>query len=323
MQKLNLDDTKGLFFGVAYGLVAYAIFSLESYWRIFDSGGLMSFSFLFLAPLVIGFITAYYNRQVVRATRIVAITMPLLAVFGLIFVSVLLGLEGIICALMTVPIFAIMSLIGSFIGIKVFERKPTKITISLILIAPLLFAPIEQYIGLSEQVFTENTSVEISASDELIWKHVTRVEVITEEENRTSLFQIMGFPRPIEATLDTIAVGGVRTAYFDRGLFFTETVTEMEEKKSLAFSIEADPNAIPPTALDEHVLVGGSYFDILSGRYELEQLSQDHYLLKLSSQFRLSTSFNFYSGFWSKLIMRDIQNNILRIVKERAEKEKK
>jgi len=90
--------------------------------------------------------------------------------------------------------------------------------------------------------------------------------------------------------------------------------------QTLAFNIEADPNAIPPEALDEHVLVGGNYFDVLKGRYELEEISQGNYKLNLSSEFRLSTNFNFYSGIWSKFIMRDIQNNILEIIKERTEK---
>jgi len=132
----------------------------------------------------------------------------------------------------------------------------------------------------------------------------------------------MGFPRPIKAELDTIAVGGVRKAIFDRGLFFTETVTEVVPNKVLAFNIKADPNSTPPTALDEHVMVGGKYFDVLEGRYEIEKISADKINLHLTSTFRLSTSFNFYSGLWSKIIMRDIQKNILQIIKDRSETKK-
>jgi hypothetical protein len=145
------------------------------------------------------------------------------------------------------------------------------------------------------------------------------VKKIEDKENHNSLFQFMGFPRPIEAELDTIAVGGIRKAIFDRGLFFTETVTHVVPNKVLAFNIEADPNSIPPKALDEHVMVGGKYFDVLDGKYELEKVGDNEIKLHLTSQFRLSTSFNFYSGLWSKVIMRDIQKNILEIVKTRSE----
>ena len=312
---------KGVVYGILYGLAARALFAMEIDWDIIPTYGLMTLSFMFVVPFIIGLITAYYNKDVLRASRILGISMPLFSILGVIFISVLFEWEGIICALMAVPIFAVMALIGGFIGVKVFYRKPNGLQISLILFIPFLIAPIEGYFGLNEQIFREKTSIEITASKEEIWKHITRVEEINERENRISLFQILGFPKPIEATLDTVAVGGVRIARFDRGLFFTETVTEMIPYKTLAFTIDADPNAIPPQALDEHVLVGGSYFDVLEGKYQIEELSDGHYNLHLSSEFQLSTNFNFYSGLWSKLLMRDIQNNILEIIKERTEKE--
>ncbi len=95
----------------------------------------------------------------------------------------------------------------------------------------------------------------------------------------------------------------------------------MKPLKVLAFTIVADPSSVPPNALDEHVLVGGKYFDILDGKYEIENLNANKINLHLTSKFRLSTMFNFYSGFWSKLIMHDIQKNILEVIKHRSESE--
>lgn len=320
---LKTKNFKGIIFGILYGLTARALFAMETDFDIIPTYGLMTLSFMFVVPFIIGLITAYYNEEVLKASRILGLAMPLFSILGVILISVLFEWEGIICALMAIPIFAIMALIGGFIGIKLFYRKPSKLNVSFLLFIPFLIAPMEGYFGLNEKIFAEETTINISASKEKIWEHITRVKEITEEENRKSLFQILGFPQPIEAILDTVAVGGIRIAKFDRGLFFTETVTEMTPFEMFAFSIEADPNAIPPEALDEHVLVGGSYFDVLNGKYELKEVSKDKYELKLSSEFRLSTNFNFYSGFWSSLIMRDIQNNILKIVKARCEKNKR
>lgn len=323
MKKLfTPKNFKGLAYGITYGLVTRALFAMETDWDILPTYGLMTLSFMFFVPLVIGIITAYYNEQILRASKIVALVMPLFSILGVIMISVFFNWEGIICALMAIPVFAFMALIGGFIGVNVFYRNPNKLQVSFILFLPFLIAPIEGYFGLNEKIFTENTSITITASREEIWNHITKVDSISDTENKTSLFQILGFPRPIEATLDTIAVGGVRIAKFDRGLFFTETVTEMIPKEKFAFSIVADPKSIPPTALDEHVLVGGNYFDILHGKYELEEISENQFILHLSSKFRLSTNFNFYSGLWSKLIMRDIQKNILEIIKERSENKK-
>ncbi|GHB68839.1 hypothetical protein [Persicitalea jodogahamensis] len=63
----------------------------------------------------------------------------------------------------------------------------------------------------------------------------------------------------------------------------------------------------------------GEYFDALEGKYEIEKLNNGEIRLHLSAQFRLSIRFNFYSGFWSRRIMLDIQENILEIIKRRCE----
>ncbi|MPR34000.1 hypothetical protein GBK04_11630 [Cytophagaceae bacterium SJW1-29] len=317
----NPKNWKGLLYGIAYGLLSRLVFGLEGDYlqSYLYAGELMTFSFLFLVPFVIGLIVAYYHDTVTRSGKILGIIMSLFSILGFVGISVIVGWEGFICALMALPIFAIMASLGGFIGINLFKRNRSKVLVSALLVLPLLVAPIESQFKLSEKIFSENTSIVINATDEVVWQNLTRVRPITESENKRSLFQFMGFPRPLEAELDTVAVGGVRKAIFDRGLFFTETVTQMLPLQVLAFSIEADPESIPPAALDEHVMVGGKYFDVLEGKYEIEKLNNGKILLHLSSQFRLSTRFNFYSGFWSKLIMRDIQENILEIIKERCE----
>lgn len=316
----NIKRWKGLLWGILYGLAARAIFALEfGDNHIFHTEGLMSLSFLFFAPFVIGLITAYYNDTVTGAIKILVIAMPLFSIIGVLLISVLFGMEGIICALMALPVFAIMALIGGFIGVHVFKRNRDKVMISLIMFLPFAIAPIERYLGLTTKIFTEETTINISANEQTVWNNITRVKEITTAENKVSLFQVLGFPRPIKAELDTVAIGGIRKAIFDRGLFFTETVTEVVPLSVLRFSIKADPESTPPTALDEHVMVGGKFFDVMEGKYEIEKISGNNIKLHLTSRFRLSTSFNFYSGAWSKLIMRDIQKNILQIIKKRSE----
>lgn len=130
----------------------------------------------------------------------------------------------------------------------------------------------------------------------------------------------MGFPKPVEATLSHDGVGGIREAKFERGLMFLETITVWEENKRLIFTIKSDPEKTPLTTLDPHVVVGGDYFDTLLGKYEIEILDNNTIRLHLESKFRISTRFNFYAHLWSDFLMRDIQENILRVIKERCEK---
>lgn len=102
---------------------------------------------------------------------------------------------------------------------------------------------------------------------------------------------------------------------------FHETVTHYQENEKMVFSIKADPYDIPSTTLDRHVVIGGEYFDVLNGAYELEKLGEKHYRLHLYSHFKLATNFNFYASWWAKWIMEDIQQNILQVEKYRAENE--
>ncbi|UKT64497.1 hypothetical protein [Pedobacter mucosus] len=324
----DLKNWKGVFYGIAYGLVSRAVFAIEIF-RGFGNGplfptyGLMTVSFMFIVPFVVGLITAYHNDTITSTRKIAMITMPIFAVLGLVGISVLSGKEGLICAFMALPVFAFMTLLGGFIGINLFKRnrKIDKLYVSIFVLLPFLIAPIENQLELTDKIFTEHTVIKINANDKDVWANITRVKEISEGENNNSLFQFMGFPRPIKAELDTVAVGGIRKAIFARGLFFTETVTQMQPYKLLAFNIVADPKSIPPKALDEHVMVGGKYFDVLEGKYEIETLNTNEVILHLTSQFRLSTRFDFYSGLWSKLIMKDIQENILEIIKRRSEAE--
>jgi hypothetical protein len=102
-------------------------------------------------------------------------------------------------------------------------------------------------------------------------------------------------------------------------VLFIERITEWEENRRLSFAIHADTKNIPPNTFDEHVTIGGRYFDVLSGTYAIEVLGPGQVRLLLSSDQRLSTGFNIYSHLWTEALMADLQNYILRIIKHRCE----
>ncbi|MBC8173614.1 MAG: hypothetical protein H7X71_06895, partial [Chitinophagales bacterium] len=116
-------------------------------------------------------------------------------------------------------------------------------------------------------------------------------------------------------------VGASREAIFSGGLTFHEKVLSYDDEKQMTFSIKAYPHEIPSTTLDEHVVIGGDFFDVLDGTYELQKINNYTYRLHLYSHFKLTTTFNFYASWWAGWIMKDIQNNILQVIKERAEHE--
>ena len=45
--------------------------------------------------------------------------------------------------------------------------------------------------------------------------------------------------------------------YSQAGLYFNETISNFETEKLLVLDIKTDPKNIPPTVMDEHILIGG------------------------------------------------------------------
>ena len=220
---------------------------------------------------------------------------------------------------MILPVFMLASSIGGYIGTAIRKRKNNNLNISILVFLPLLLSAIEQQIKTYPTTFKAYTSIEINAPADKIWEEVTRVSYIDEKDDTGYLTRYLGFPRPLEAQLNYEGKGAYRKAIFTNGLAFHETVSEYKHLEKMVFSIKANPHEIPSTTLDEHITVGGQYFDVLNGTYELEKTGKNKYKLHLYSHFILRTNFNFYAGFWAKWIMKDIQNNILKIEKKRAE----
>lgn len=302
---------------VLYALIMRFVFGVKDWEGAF---AMMSVTFLFLLPFVVGAITVYLSKAQsthALAYRIFAPWIPVMVFFLITFV---LSVEGWPCLVMILPIFLIAASLGGILGGYLKRRKRgNNAQISLLALLPLIVSPMENAIGITPTEYKAYTYIDIHAPANKIWPHVTRVSEITADEDRGKLTRLLGFPRPIKAELDHEGVGAYREAIFENGLVFHETVTAYENEKRMSFSIKALPHEIPITTLDEHLVVGGKYFDVLDGTYELEKLNDTTHRLHLYSCFKLTTTFNFYASWWAGLIMKDIQNNILQIEKHRAE----
>lgn len=300
-----------------YAIVLRLTFGVKHWDELFS---VMSITFLFLLPTIVGALTVYLSNKNKIEKLWYRILAPWLPIILFLIITLALQIEGWACWLMILPVFLIAASIGGLIGgyLKL-KRRNDRLNISLLILIPFLISPAEQLIEKIPGTYKAYTYIDINSSAEKIWKNVTRVNTIKKEEDTGYLTSFLGFPRPLKAELNYNGVGAYREAIFTNGLIFKETVTEYEENKKMVFSIKANTFEIPSTTLDEHILIGGKYFDVLNGTYELEKLNEGKYRLHLYSNFKMNTTFNFYAGWWGKLIMKDIQNNILKVEKKRAE----
>ena len=197
-------------------------------------------------------------------------------------------------------------------------HRSRNLYVSILVLLPFAVAPIEARWKAAPELVSIADSIQIAASAADVWREIASVRAIGREEVPFKWIYLLDFPRPIAATLDREGVGGQRHATFERNVSFFETVTEWEPERSLAFTIKADPDFIPHTAFDQHIIVGGRFYDVLDGRYFIEAHEGGSRLV-LTSNHRLSTPFNAYAGWWSRWVMNQVQSSILTVIKKRAE----
>ncbi|MDQ2771135.1 MAG: hypothetical protein M3Y54_11625 [Bacteroidota bacterium] len=199
-------------------------------------------------------------------------------------------------------------------------KKPDKtLVVAVFALLPFLVGPLENQFADPNDFRRVENSVIINAPAAVVWQHIIRVAPIAAQDLGHSVIDDIGFPRPVEATLTHEGVGGVRHATFERGVEFIETVDEWVPQQRLSFSIVPNTATIPPTTFDEHVIVGGKFFDVLRGTYELQPAGPGRTLLVLHSRQRLSTHLNWYAGLWTSYVMSEIQGRILTVLQQRCE----
>lgn len=307
------------FCGAAYGVATQVVarYFMKKSEGLAGSLLVMSATYVFLLPAVIGMVHVFIRTRQKMIGYASAIFEPMLPSLLCLVFSLLVHWEGSICLIMALPIMLFLAALGGLLMRIILNFKGKNLVFATFVFLPIPLSFAEQTIPLPQEKQIVSNSIRIRATAATVWKKIVRVEKIVEPQQ--SLFFSMGFPRPVEAILSGDGVGQTRLATFERGLQFYETVTAWRENEKLAFTIKADPKMTPLTTLDEHVTVGGAFFDVLTGVYEIEKVSADEVILKLYSEHRISTHFNFYARLWSRYLMGEIQSNILKVIKARAE----
>ncbi len=282
----------------------------------------MTIGFLALVPLCMGYVAVdnYLRKAPIESVRWFNwIALPWFSVLITVAVSLIVKWEGYICLVFAAPIMLVSSTIGGLIARMTWRGSKQRATGTLSAVAfPLVFILLEAQVPSTLEVRTVETDVLIHAPASVVWDNIKSVREIDPSELPRSWATRIGFPKPVAATLSHEGVGGVRQASFTGGLVFTESVNRWEPGSDLRFSIHANTESLPKSTLDEHVAVGGAFFDVLDGEYRLE-LRPGGILLRLTSHERLSTHFNPYAGAWTDAVMRSIQGQILQVIRKRCE----
>jgi hypothetical protein len=228
--------------------------------------------------------------------------------------------EGIICLIMLSPIWLISGWIGAF-TLRALYRRPVESGVlrSSFLLLPLMCGAIESQLPFpNDQVILERQIVVRATPDE-IWPYALANAHIDDAEGRWTFSQnIVGLPRPRATEMRGQGVGAVRVAYWADKISFEERITQWRPGEWLAWSFSFANSSLQEYT-DQHIAPDGQFLKIDAGEYRLEPVTADTTLLTLSTRYIAKTHVNLYAELWGDLLLGDIENNILSIIKQRAE----
>ena len=302
--------------GIVYGLALWLIFGTR--WiRGFEA---MSLVFLLMVPFLIGLVTIRFAASEYKSSLKYSLFMPWVSVAVLFILTLLLEIEVVICLVLLAPVFMIAASFGGYIAYQWnnSESKKNNKALSLVLLAPFVLGPIEEQISASSAIQTVSTEITINASQAEVWQQLVEVEAIQPEELKWSFAHAIGIPPPISSHIEENEGQKVRKILWGSDIRFSETITDWQYPQQFSYKVKADH--IPAEAIDPHIEVGGRYFDVFAGGYQLLAISPEQTKVKLYCTYRVSTHFNAYAKFWAHFILDDFQQVILDVIRKRSEK---
>jgi len=302
--------------GALYGLGLRLVFPLLDR---STSTAVMTLAFVALVPLAVGAITVYLaERTQPREVRFYIIA-PWASIGLMLLGAALTYLEGAICIALAAPLFLLMSSIGGLIaGLLVrYFGDPVK-TINSIAVLPLLVGVLELQNPPADGVHTVVRQVSINAPPEQIWQLINYPLSIKPEELSGAVAYKIGVPYPIEARTLSEQVGGKRRLLWQRGVSFEEEIIAWAPPKKIGWKYLFDAHSFPKGSMDEHVVIGGSYFDLVDTYYTLTP-NGAHTDLEILVTYRVSTHFNWYTAPLAHFLISDTAKAILNFYKNRSE----
>ncbi len=305
----------GISLGVIYAFITMLI--------VQQSHKTVSIGYVFALPVVLGALPVILSTKDQLKNYLLYILAPCISVLTFFYLSFITGFEGTICLVIIVGPFLIVGCLAAFIFriIKLKSEgdnsKPLYVSLSF----PILILLFESLITPTKYIGTVQNSILVKADRQTAWNNIKNVQNINAEEIQPHFIHKIGIPKPINGELDFEGIGATRKITWEKGLKFKEVITKWSNKNSFEYDIIVNPEDIPANTLDEHVMIGGQYFDAIKGGYKIETINETTQKITLSSTYRITSTVNFYGKFWTDYIFNDFHEMILEIIKTRCEKQ--
>ncbi len=304
-----------LVMGAALGMLLRVVFGALPH----STHGVMSIAFLIGTPVVAGALTVL-GAPPERRTVLFLIFAPW-ATIGLMLAGCAITLlEGSICLAMMAPLFLLCaSLGGVLMGVALHFIGAPASRLSAIAVLPLLMLAGQVQGPLPERNQELRRSVLVDAPPQVVWKQILTARSIHPDELPLSLTHMIGVPKPLEGINVRTADGEVRFSRWERGVNFRAVVVARRENESIHWRYVFDDRSFPAGSMDEHVAIGGRYFDLRDTTFHLRPLPGGRTRLEIVAHYRVSTSINAYAIPAASILGKDFLDTVLGLYKRRSE----
>jgi hypothetical protein len=286
-------------------LIAVAVGLTRSGWY-----GLVLFALL---PLLMGALVEWSSRAETTAEALLhgAVTG---AVGCLFFLAV--GIEGLICTVMALPLAVPLGMLGSVLAFKLREGRASGRVTALVLL-PLGIGSAGYDAAVAPRTYQITTSIEIAADPLTVWRHVIAYADMPEPTDwvfRTGI----GYPQRVR--LEGTGVGATRYCDFSTGSF-VEPIVVWEPGRHLEFDVIESAESMKEWSPygDIHPAHLHGYFISKRGRFLLTPLPNGHTFVEGTSWYQHGLEPAPYWRWWSDAIVHRIHRRVLDHIKVLAE----
>ncbi len=249
--------------------------------------------------------------------------------FAVLFPIVYFGFgEGLVCILMVLPFWLTGGIGGGFAAWHLRRRTEAaaeseggiRLKVSALLTLPFVLIYAEEMSPPQWQDARVSNSVMIAASADEVWPLLIAIPDIDAREGRSTFtHDVIGIPRPSGAEITERGDILVREAAWGDNIHFEEHVTRMIPGERIDWRFVFPDDSVQAHT-DQHIDPAGPVVKIARGGYEIERIGDDRARLTLTTHYQMRTRLGGYFGIWGDVLLGDVHDNVLTIIKERAEK---
>ena len=275
--------------------------------------GIYGWTVFVLLPVLVGGLASWIFRPPTGAR---AAACGALTVAAATCLFLLLGLEGLICILMSWPLALPLGALG---GWFVYYAESSGLAERGITMS-LLFLPVTLTWDVTARppVFEVRTALEIAAAPEHVWDYVVRFSDLPEPNE---WFFRAGLAYPKRARIEGSGPGAVRYCEFSTGPF-VEPIEIWDRPNLLRFRVTENPASMHEWSPYAQVLPKHLHGYLVSeqGQFRLTRLANGHTLLEGTTWYRHGLWPAHYWRWWSDAIIHRIHWRVLNHVRMLAEK---